>query len=191
MRIIKRDYTCETSLRSILLFFFFTRSKDTNTPRLSVSCSLSVLVQRSEMSARVPRRIMPRVFLSTEVRRCTCAHSCSRAAWKRRRCAGETRAARCTFIAFSPVAVSASASRSRIHHGKSITNRSIASRDCHDYVILQMKYFAITATSVGTYTYMYGRHGVINTPVIDVIVRLCCRLWYKGCQEHWKISYTK
>lgn len=46
--------------------------------RLAFRCfvRIAVLVQRSEMLARVSSRIMPRVFLSTEVRRSTCTHSC-------------------------------------------------------------------------------------------------------------------
>lgn len=91
--------------------------------RLAFRCPVLFQCSYNEakMSTRVPRRIMLHVFLSTEVRRCTCAHSCRGCLEKAM--PGETRA----MHIHCPLPLAASASRSRIHGG-SITGRSIASR---------------------------------------------------------------
>jgi len=124
------------------------------------------------MSTRVPRRIMLHVFLSTEVRRCTCAHSycgCLEKATP-----GETRAMHIYYL--FPLA--ASASRSRIH-GKSITGRSIASRRWWLHRYLANEIFCNSVTLRRTlYRLRIGNGSLIShwrncTMACNVVVCMC------------------
>lgn len=119
---ILRGITRGTSLRCNLPFFF-TRNKDGHASAFGVLFAFSY----NEAKCRRVYRdaIIPRVFLSTEVRRCTCAHSYYRSCLEK---AMLEKCARCTFIVFSPDAASATRRRDPESNGESITRRSVASR---------------------------------------------------------------